>query len=42
MPGGVSAFQEAMTSVAGTVGVWTGEVQLAYSQGEVRPVCGSV
>lgn len=42
VPGGVWAFQEAMTSVAGTVGVCSGEVQLAYSQTEVRPVCGSV
>lgn len=36
------AFQDAMTSVAGTVSPWTGEVQLAYSQAAVRPVCGSV
>lgn len=42
MPSGVAAFQEAITSVAGTAGRWTGEVQLAYSQVAVVPVCGSV
>lgn len=42
VPAGVWAFQEAMTSVAGTVSRWTGEVQVAYSQVAVRPVCGSV
>ncbi|MGX1121856.1 hypothetical protein RKD37_007219 [Streptomyces ambofaciens] len=42
MPAGVCAFQEAMTSVAGTVSRWTGDVQVAYSQAAVVPVCGSV
>lgn len=39
---GVSAFQDAITSVAGTVERWTGEVQVAYSHAAVVPVCGSV
>lgn len=39
---GVSAFQEAIASVAGTLERWTGEVQVAYSQVLVFPVCGSV
>lgn len=38
---GVRAFQEAMASVAGTVERCTGEVQVAYSQVPLRPVCGS-
>ncbi len=42
VPAGVFAFQEAMTSVAGTVSRCTGEVQVAYSQVAVVPVCGSV
>ena len=42
MPAGVCAFQEAMASVAGTAERWTGEVQVAYSQAAVVPVCGSV
>lgn len=42
VPSGVCAFQDAMASVDGT-GRWcTGEVQVAYSQAAVVPVCGSV
>ncbi len=41
VPSGVCAFQEVMTSVAGTPSRCTGEVQVAYSQAAVRPVCGS-
>ncbi|GAA3501981.1 hypothetical protein GCM10019016_090890 [Streptomyces prasinosporus] len=42
VPSGVCAFQEAIASVEGTARRWTGEVQVAYSQAAVRPVCGSV
>lgn len=42
VPAGVCAFQEAMVSVAGTESLWTGDVQVAYSQAAVLPVCGSV
>lgn len=42
VPSGVCAFQEAMASVEGTANRWTGEVQVAYSQAAVRPVCRSV
>jgi hypothetical protein len=41
VPAGVAAFQEATTSVAGGESRCTGEVQVAYSQVSVRPVCGS-
>lgn len=42
VPAGVRAFQEVISSVAGTAERWTGEVQVAYSQAAVFPVCGSV
>src|SRR5690606_15871808 len=42
VPSGVRAFQEAITSVAGTGSRCRGEVQVAYSHGAVRPVWGSV
>ncbi|CAM5725250.1 hypothetical protein SANTM175S_00659 [Streptomyces antimycoticus] len=42
VPAGVRAFQETMASVAGTESVRTGEVQVAYSQAALVPVCGSV
>lgn len=42
VPAGVRAFQEAMTSVAGTDRRWAGEVHRPYSQVAVLPVCGSV
>lgn len=41
VPAGVAAFQEATTSVAAGASRWTGEVQVAYSQEAVVPVCGS-
>ncbi len=42
VPAGVRAFQEAITSVAGTAQRCSGEVQTAYSHAAVVPVCGSV
>jgi hypothetical protein len=41
VPAGVTAFQWAMISVAGTDERCTGLVQVAYSQAAVVPVCGS-
>ncbi len=41
VPAGVSAFQETTASVDGTLSVRAGDVQTAYSQAAVVPVCGS-
>ena len=41
VPAGVSAFQEAISSVASNPTGVTGEVQVPYSQVRVVPVCGS-
>ena len=42
VPAGVFAFHEAISSVASKPTRVTGEVQVAYSQLLVMPVCGSV